>query len=265
VREVTNRLMLLAKKSGPAIFIVGHVTKEGVVAGPRTLEHMVDTVLYFEGERHASYRILRGVKNRFGSTNEIGVFEMRREGLVEVKNPSAFMLSGRPLDASGSVVVCSMEGTRPILTEIQALVAPTNFQLPKRTAVGIDYNKVSLLIAVLEKKAGLRLGGCDAYVNLAGGMKINEPALDLGIVMAVASSYKNRALDSKTIIFGEVGLTGEVRGVSQAETRIREAKKMGFSRCILPQSNVEGLLEPEKLGIQLNGVASVVEALQFLS
>lgn len=264
VREITGRLMTLAKKKNTAIFIVGHVTKEGVVAGPRTLEHMVDTVLYFEGERHASYRILRGVKNRFGSTNEIGVFEMRKEGLIEVENPSAFMLNGRPLDASGSAVVCSMEGTRPILLEIQALVAPTNFQIPKRTAVGIDFNRVSLLMAVLEKRAGMHLGGCDAYVNLTGGMRIGEPAMDLGIVMAIASSYKNRALDSETIVFGEVGLTGEVRGVSQAETRIREAKKMGFTRCIMPRSNVEGIIEPEKLGIRLVGISNVAEALQCI-
>jgi len=262
VREITARLMILAKKKNTAVFIVGHVTKEGVVAGPRTLEHMVDTVLYFEGERHASYRILRGVKNRFGSTNEIGVFEMRKEGLIEVSNPSAFMLNGRPLDASGSSVVCSMEGTRPILLEIQALVTPTNYQIPKRTAVGIDFNRVGLLMAVLEKKAGLHLGGCDAYVNLTGGMKITEPAMDLGIVMAIASSYKNRAIDSKTIVFGEVGLTGEVRGVSMAETRIREAKKMGFNRCILPLSNIEGMIEPEKLGIELVGVTSVYDALK---
>ena len=264
VREITGRLMILAKKKNTAIFIVGHVTKEGVVAGPRTLEHMVDTVLYFEGERHASYRILRGVKNRFGSTNEIGVFEMRKEGLIEVANPSAFMLNGRPLDAAGSTVVCSMEGTRPILLEIQALVTPTNFQLPKRTAVGIDFNRVSLLMAVLEKRAGLHLGGCDAYVNLTGGMKIAEPAMDLGIVMAIASSYKNRAIDSKTIVFGEVGLTGEIRGVSQAETRIREAKKMGFERCILPLSNMEGIIEPDQLGIQLVGVSNVYDALKHL-
>jgi len=262
VREITARLMILAKKKNTAVFIVGHVTKEGVVAGPRTLEHMVDTVLYFEGERHASYRILRGVKNRFGSTNEIGVFEMRKEGLLEVSNPSAFMLNGRPLDASGSSVVCSMEGTRPILLEIQALITPTNYQIPKRTAVGIDFNRVGLLMAVLEKKAGLHLGGCDAYVNLTGGMKITEPAMDLGIVMAIASSYKNRAIDSKTIVFGEVGLTGEVRGVSMAETRIREAKKMGFNRCILPLSNIEGMIEPEKLGIELVGVTSVYDALK---
>ena len=264
VREITGRLMVLAKKKNTAIFIVGHVTKEGVVAGPRTLEHMVDTVLYFEGERHASYRILRGVKNRFGSTNEIGVFEMRKEGLIEVQNPSAFMLSGRPLDASGSAVVCSMEGTRPILLEIQALVTPTSFQLPKRTAVGIDFNRVSLLMAVLEKKAGLHLGGCDAYVNLTGGMKITEPAMDLGIIMAIASSYKNKALDSKTIVFGEVGLTGEIRGVFQAELRIREAKKMGFKRCSLRYSNMEGMIEPEKLGMDLVGVTNVYDALKHL-
>lgn len=264
VREVTGRLMAVSKKLGPAIFIVGHVTKEGVVAGPRTLEHMVDTVLYFEGERHASYRILRGVKNRFGSTNEIGVFEMRKEGLVEVENPSAFMLNGRPIDASGSVVVCSVEGTRPILIEIQALVTPTSFQLPKRTAVGIDYNRVSLLMAVLEKKAGMRLGGCDAYVNLAGGIKVNEPAVDLGIVMAIASSYKNKAVDPGTIIFGEVGLTGEIRGISQAELRIKEAKKMGFKRCILPKSNIDGMVLAQNHEITLIGVSNVSEALQCI-
>ncbi len=264
VREITGRLMILAKKKNTAIFIVGHVTKEGVVAGPRTLEHMVDTVLYFEGERHAAYRILRGVKNRFGSTNEIGVFEMRKEGLIEVENPSAFMLNGRPLDASGSAVVCSMEGTRPILLELQALVTPTNFQIPKRTAVGIDFNRVSLLMAVLEKRAGLHLGGCDAYVNLTGGMRIAEPAMDLGIVMAIVSSYKNRVIDSETIVFGEVGLTGEIRGVSQAEARIREAKKMGFTRCIMPLSNIEGIIEPAKLGIALVGVSNVADALKHI-
>src|SRR5699024_2428420 len=218
-------------------FIVGHVTKEGVVAGPRTLEHMVDTVLYFEGEQNAVYRILRGVKNRFGSTNEIGVFEMKQKGLYEVTNPSQVMLDGRPLDASGSVVVCAMEGTRPLLIEIQALVSPTSFNMPRRTSVGIDYNRVNLLLAVLEKRAGMQLGGCDAYVNLAGGMKLGEPAIDLGIICAVISSYRNVPVHPGTMIFGEVGLTGEVRGVGFVEQRLMEAMKMGFTRCIIPKTN----------------------------
>src|SRR5699024_3115015 len=216
LRESTNILMQLAKGMNISIFIVGHVTKEGTVAGPRTLEHMVDTVLYFEGERHASYRILRGVKNRFGSTNEIGVFEMMQNGLEEVPNPSEVMLNGRPFDSSGSVVVCSIEGTRPILIEIQALVTDTNFGIPRRTTVGIDYNRVNLLLAVLEKRAGLHLGDWDAYVNLAGGMKVGGPAMDLGIVMAIASSYKNKVVDPELLIFGEVGLSGEIRGVIMA-------------------------------------------------
>ena len=262
VRESTNILMQIAKGSGISIFIVGHVTKEGVVAGPRVLEHMVDTVLYFEGDRHASYRVLRGVKNRFGSTNEIGVFEMCGNGLMEVENPSKTMLSGRPLDASGSVVVCSMEGTRPILIEIQALVSPTSFQMPRRTAVGIDYNRVNLLMAVLEKRVGYQLGGCDAYVNLAGGMRLGEPAIDLGIIMAIASSYKNTALPEDTIIFGEVGLVGEVRAVSGGEARIKEAQKLGFKRCILPQANVEALKSRPR--IQLMGVSNIREALDYI-
>lgn len=262
VREVTSRMMRIAKENDIAIFIVGHVTKEGVVAGPRTLEHMVDTVLYFEGEREAAYRILRGVKNRFGSTNEIGVFEMCGNGLMEVENPSKTMLSGRPLDASGSVVVCSMEGTRPILIEIQALVSPTSFQMPRRTAVGIDYNRVNLLMAVLEKRVGYQLGGCDAYVNLAGGMRLGEPAIDLGIIMAIASSYKNTALPEDTIIFGEVGLVGEVRAVSGGEARIKEAQKLGFKRCILPQANVEALKSRPR--IQLMGVSNIREALDYI-
>ena len=261
VREVTSQLMMLAKQTGTAIFIVGHVTKEGVVAGPRTLEHMVDTVLYFEGDRHASYRILRGVKNRFGSTNEIGVFEMLQNGLEEVPNPSEVMLNGRPLDSSGSVVVCSIEGTRPILIEIQALVTDTNFGIPRRTSVGIDYNRVNLLLAVLEKRAGYQLGGCDAYVNLTGGMKLGEPAIDLGIVMALVSSYKNRAIDSHTLIFGEVGLTGEVRGVNMAEQRVYEAQKMGFTTCILPKTNLDSLKGEYK--IKLIGVSNVKEAIDL--
>jgi DNA repair protein RadA/Sms len=262
VREVTSRLMRIAKEHNIAIFIVGHVTKEGVVAGPRTLEHMVDTVLYFEGDRQAVYRILRSVKNRFGSTNEIGVFEMRQDGLTEVENPSQIMLNGRPLDAPGSVVVCSLEGTRPVLIEIQALVSPTNFNMPRRTAVGIDYNRVNLLMAVLEKRVGLQLGGCDAYVNLAGGMKLGEPAIDLGIILAISSSYRNIALPADTIIFGEVGLVGEIRGVSQAEQRILEAEKMGFHTCILPKANLDNLRI--KTDMKLLGVANVREAMDAL-
>ena len=235
VRESTNVLMQLAKGLGISIFIVGHVTKEGTVAGPRVLEHMVDTVLYFEGDRHASYRILRGVKNRFGSTNEIGVFEMRQDGLREVENPSEFMLQGKPENAPGSVVACSMEGTRPILLEVQALVCKTNFGMPRRTTTGTDFNRVNLLMAVLEKRAGFRLADYDAYVNIAGGIKMNEPAIDLAIVMAIASSYKNMPIDERTIVFGEVGLSGEVRAVSMPEQRIAEAKKLGFATCIIPQ------------------------------
>ena len=262
VREVTAQMMRIAKEENIAVFIVGHVTKEGVVAGPRTLEHMVDTVLYFEGERDAAYRILRGVKNRFGSTNEIGVFEMCADGLTEVENPSKMMLNGRPVDASGSVVVCSLEGTRPILIEIQALISPTSFQMPRRTAVGIDYNRVNLLMAVLEKRVGLQLGGCDAYVNLAGGMRLVEPAIDLGIILAIASSYKNIPLPEDTIIFGEVGLVGEVRRVSQGDQRIKEAEKLGFKTCILPKANVDSL--KIRTNMRLLGVANVREALDCI-
>ena len=264
VREATNTLMQLAKGLGISIFIVGHVTKEGTVAGPRVLEHMVDTVLYFEGDRHASYRLLRAVKNRFGSTNEIGVFEMKEQGLVEVENPSKVMLDGRPTDASGSVVVCSMEGTRPLLIEIQALVSPTSFNMPRRTTVGIDFNRVNLLLAVLEKKAGMQLGGCDAYVNLAGGMKLGEPAIDLGIICAVVSSYRNLPVHEGTLIFGEVGLTGEVRGVSHVEQRLAEAIKMGFTRCIMPKTNAEVLGDNICQKIQVIGVSNVREVIQVL-
>lgn len=261
VREATNMLMQLAKGLNITIFIVGHVTKEGTVAGPRVLEHMVDTVLYFEGDRHASYRILRGVKNRFGSTNEIGVFEMRQNGLTEVKNPSEFMLNGRLEDSSGSVVACSMEGTRPILLEIQALVCESNFGMPRRTAAGTDYNRVNLLMAVLEKRIGYRLSNYDAYVNIAGGIKINEPALDLGIVMAIVSSYKNRPVEEGTIIFGEVGLNGEVRAVSMPEQRVSEAKKLGFAKCIMPAVSVESVKNVQ--GIQIVGVKNLNEAIQL--
>ncbi len=262
VREATNTLMQLAKGLGITIFIVGHVTKEGTVAGPRVLEHMVDTVLYFEGDRHASYRILRGVKNRFGSTNEIGVFEMCQEGLKEVKNPSEFMLSGRPENAPGSVVACSMEGTRPVLLEIQALVCKSGFGFPRRTAAGTDYNRVNLLMAVLEKRAGYALGDWDAYVNIAGGIRINEPAVDLGIVLAIASSYKNRPLSDDTIVFGEVGLSGEVRAVSMPEQRVAEAKKLGFRNCIIPAVSVDSVKNIE--GIRIAGVSHIREAIQQL-
>lgn len=258
VRESTNILMQIAKNFGISIFVVGHVTKEGVVAGPRVLEHMVDTVLYFEGDRHAAYRILRGVKNRFGSTNEIGVFEMTKDGLAEVQNPSEFMLSGRPEEPSGSVVACSIEGTRPMLVEIQALVCKTNFGMPRRTAAGTDFNRVNLLMAVLEKRLGYNLSQCDAYVNIAGGIKINEPALDLAIVMAIMSSYKDRAISNNTICFGEVGLSGEVRAVNMAEQRVLEAKKLGFEVCILPKVSLESIGRID--GIKLIGVSNVKEA-----
>lgn len=262
VRESTGILMQIAKGMGISIFIVGHVTKEGVVAGPRVLEHMVDTVLYFEGDRHAAYRILRGVKNRFGSTNEIGVFEMRQEGLQEVENPSEYMLSGKPKGASGSVVACSMEGTRPILLEVQALVCHSNFGIPRRTAAGTDFNRVNLLMAVLEKRLGLKLGDCDAYVNIAGGIRMNEPAIDLGIVLAVVSSFKERPIDEKTICFGEVGLSGEVRAVSMAEQRVLEAKKLGFETCILPEVCRENLNQIR--GIKLTGVRTVKDAMDAI-
>lgn len=260
VREATAAFMQLAKGLGITIFIVGHVTKEGVVAGPRVLEHMVDTVLYFEGDRHAAYRILRGVKNRFGSTNEIGVFEMRDQGLAEVTNPSEYMLSGKPKDASGSVVACSIEGTRPILLEVQALVCRSNFGIPRRTAAGTDTNRVNLLMAVLEKRLNLRLSECDAYVNIAGGIKMNEPALDLGIVLAILSSYKERCIDEKMICFGEVGLSGEVRAVNMAKQRILEARKLGFTTCILPKVSVDPKMKAD--GITLIGVDNVQEAVR---
>lgn len=262
VRESTNVFMQLAKGLCIPVFIVGHVTKEGTVAGPRVLEHMVDTVLYFEGDRHASYRILRGVKNRFGSTNEIGVFEMRQSGLVEVENPSEYMLNGRPEQASGSVVACSMEGTRPILIEIQALVCNSNFGMPRRTAAGTDYNRVNLLMAVLEKRLGMALGNSDAYVNIAGGIKMNEPAIDLGIIMALVSSYRNRPIDEKTIVFGEVGLSGEVRAVNMPEQRVVEAKKLGFETCILPQVCMKMVKEIK--GIRLIGVKTISDAVNTI-
>lgn len=263
VREVTAKLMQLAKQEEVAIFVVGHVTKEGTVAGPKTLEHMVDTVLYFEGDRYGSYRMLRGVKNRFGSTNEMGVFEMVGTGLLEVTNPSKVMLEGKPKEASGSVVTCTMEGTRPILLEVQALCTQTNFNMPRRTAVGIDYNRVNLLIAVIEKRLHLQLGGCDAYVNIAGGIKVNEPAVDLAIILALISSYKNRSLSEDTIVFGEVGLTGEVRAVNMVEQRIKEAEKLGFTTCILPKANLRH--QKENGNLKCIGVEHIHEVLDYIS
>ena len=242
--------MQIAKGLGITVFVVGHVTKEGVVAGPRVLEHMVDTVLYFEGDRHASYRVLRGVKNRFGSTDEIGVFEMRANGLKEVTNPSEFMLDGRPEGASGSVVACSMEGTRPILIEIQALVSRSAFVMPRRTSVGVDYNRVNLLMAVLEKRLHIPLGDYDAYVNIAGGVRMNEPAIDLGLVLAIYSS------------FGEVGLSGEVRSVNMIEQRINEAQKLGFKKVILPRVSMKNL--EGKFDIELIGVDNIKDAVDTI-
>ncbi len=262
VRESTNILMQIAKGMGISIFIVGHVTKEGNVAGPRVLEHMVDTVLYFEGDRHASYRILRAVKNRFGSTNEIGVFEMCNTGLEEVKNPSEFLLNGRPENASGSVVACSMEGTRPILVEIQALVCQSNFGIPRRTAVGTDFNRVNLLMAVLEKKVGIHLAASDAYVNIAGGMKMTEPAIDLGICLAIVSSAKDIVIPDNVMVFGEVGLSGEIRAVSMAGQRVREAKKLGFGTVMLPEVCKSSVGKTE--GINLVYVSQIRDAISYI-
>lgn len=262
VRECTNLLMQIAKGRGITIFLVGHVTKEGVVAGPRVLEHMVDTVLYFEGDRSAMYRILRAVKNRFGATNEMGVFEMLQSGLREVTNPSAYLLEGRSTDSSGTVTACLMEGTRPIMLEVQALVCKTSFGLPRRTSAGIDFNRVNLLIAVLEKRMGMQLSSCDAYVNVTGGIRISEPALDLAVVMAIAGSYRDRVIDAHTVIFGEVGLAGEIRGVSMVQQRLNEAARLGFTCCILPAISARDLQVPE--GMTCIPVATVKEAAGLL-
>ncbi len=262
VRESTGILLQLAKGLGVSVLIVGHVTKEGTVAGPRVLEHMVDTVLYFEGDRHASYRILRGVKNRFGSTNEIGVFEMREQGLEEVMNASEYMLSGRPENASGSVVACTMEGTRPLLVEIQALICHSSFGIPRRQATGTDLNRVNLLMAVLEKRSGIQMASCDAYGNITGGMKILEPAIDLGIVLAILSSFRNAALNPRLIAFGEVGLSGEVRAVSMARQRVAEAEKLGFEVCVLPWVCAQDCGKNGK--IKLLGVRTVQDAIDKL-
>ena len=263
VRETTGILMQIAKGSGITIFIVGHVTKEGIVAGPRVLEHMVDTVLYFEGERFASYRILRGVKNRFGSTNEIGVFEMQQDGLKEVPNPSEYMLQGRPEDTPGSVVACSMEGTRPVLIEVQALVCQSNLAFPRRTADGADLNRVNLLMAVLEKRLGLQLNHCDAYVNIAGGMRLREPAVDLGIVAALISSYRDITVSDRTVVFGEIGLGGEVRAVSMAKQRVQEAVKLGFDTVIMPEVSRKSVGSVK--GTAIRGVRTVRELYTLLT
>ena len=262
IREATGILLRLAKETGITFFLVGHVTKDGNVAGPRVLEHMVDAVLYFEGDRYASYRVLRSVKNRFGSTNEIGIFEMRADGLSEVLNPSEFLLSGRPHDVGGSVVTCSMEGTRPLLLEVQALVCRTSYGYPKRQSTGTDFNRVSLLMAVIEKRLGVPMSQFDAYINLAGGIRQTEPALDLGIVMAILSSYRNVPADDRMIVFGEVGLSGEVRAVSVAQMRVQEAAKMGFTTCVLPRSNMRRLQIPE--GMRLIPVSSLAELVDIL-
>ncbi|HET8564391.1 MAG TPA: DNA repair protein RadA [Candidatus Binatia bacterium] len=257
VRESSGSIIVLAKKTGLTTFLIGHVTKDGAIAGPRVLEHMVDTVLYFEGDSGHNFRILRAVKNRFGSTNEIGVFEMKEAGLKEVGNPSEIFLMERPLEAPGSAVVCSMEGTRPILVELQALVSRSFLAVPRRTTIGVDHNRVALLVAVLEKKIGAHLFDQDIFVNVAGGVHVNEPAVDLGIIAAIASSHREKVLDPKTVFFGEVGLAGEIRGISQAETRVHEAEKLGFERCLLPQSNVTQLKQIR--GIQLTGASSLKE------
>jgi len=261
VRECGARLMTLAKGEGIATFLVGHVTKEGAIAGPRVLEHLVDTVLYFEGEQHHAYRVLRSVKNRFGSTNEIGVFEMAERGLIEVTNPSGFFLSERPKGAPGSVVVASLEGTRPLLLELQALVSPASFGTPRRTVLGADYNRVCLLLAVLEKRLGFPLQSQDAFVNVAGGGRVSEPAADLGVVLAAASSYLDRPLRSDLVVMGEVGLTGEVRAVTALEVRLKEAAALGFAGAVVPQNNLTGS-RTHPLDVQ--GVGSVEEAVKLL-
>jgi DNA repair protein RadA/Sms len=262
VREASSRLILFSKKNGIPVFLVGHVTKDGSIAGPKVLEHMVDTVLYFEGDSGHAYRIIRSIKNRFGPTNEIGVFEMQDKGLKEVPNPSAFFLEQRPQNVPGSVVVPSLEGTRPILVEIQALVSATNMGMPRRTAIGVDHNRVSLLVAVLDKICGMHLGGSDIFINVAGGIRVEEPAVDLGVVAAMASSFLDRPVDSRTVILGEVGLTGEVRAVSQIEVRVKEAARLGFSRCVVPKTNAKQLTKIGKM--EVCAISSLKELLENL-
>lgn len=261
VRAVTGALLRIAKGSGTTVFIVGHVTKEGTMAGPRVLEHMVDTVLYFEGESHSSYRVLRSAKNRFGSTDELGVFEMSGAGLSDVPNASAAMLEGRPESGSGSVVVCAMEGTRPLLLEVQALVCRSNLGIPRRQAAGFDYNRVNILMAVLEKRGGLKLSDCDAYINVAGGVRVREPAMDLAVCAAIISSFRNRAFDRDTVIFGEVGLSGEVRSVGMSDRRLSEAEKLGFGRAVIPA----GSRSPGTKGkIEITGVRNVYDVMGLI-
>jgi len=264
VRECAAFFTHLAKSGDMSVFLVGHVTKEGGFAGPRILEHMVDTVLYFEGEstKGHSHRLIRAVKNRFGSTNEIGVFEMGESGLTGIDDPSAYMLAGRPLDASGSVVTCSMEGTRPMLTEVQALVAYTNFGTPRRTSTGLDYNRMVMLMAVLEKRAGYKLQNFDAYVNIAGGLRIDEPAADAGVIAALASCYKNKPIDPHIMVMGEVGLSGELRAIAQPERRAAEAARQGFTGCVLPMANKKKIRVPE--GFRVLGAANIGEMLNAL-
>ena len=262
VREITSQIMKVCKSRAITTIIIGHVTKEGNIAGPRVLEHMVDTVLYLEGERYFSYRILRGVKNRFGSTNEIGMFEMVNEGMTEIINPSDILISEREDNPAGSCIVSSMEGTRPILVELQALTTQSVFGFPKRTANGLDYNRLALLIAVLEKKAGLLLGNQDVYLNVVGGIRLNEPSIDLGIMMVTASIYKNVPIPKDMVIMGEVGLTGEVRRINLIEKRLKEAEKLGFKTCIIPESNRKLLKENYKLDII--GVKNINEAMKSL-
>jgi len=263
IRECTAKIMQFAKSYGVAIFLIGHVTKEGSIAGPRVLEHLVDTVFYFEGERDHRYRILRAVKNRFGSTNEIGVFEMQETGLKEVKNPSEIFLSERPMGSSGSVVTPTLEGTRPILVEIQALVSPCNFGVPRRTTIGIDSNRVSLLVAVLDKRAGIHILGQDIFMNVAGGVKIVEPAIDLGVSMSLVSSFLNKPIQSDLLVFGEVGLSGEIRGVSRVDLRLKEAEKLGFKQCILPRINSDRI-KSSISSISLIGVNSIENAIDAM-
>lgn len=262
VRDSAMRLMFMAKSTNTSVFLVGHVTKDGAIAGPRLLEHMVDTVLYFEGDRNHVFRILRAVKNRFGSTNEIGVFEMKEQGLVEVTNPSAVFISERPEKASGSIVTASVEGTRPILVELQALASSTNFGTPRRTILGLDANRVALLVAVMEKKLGMHLMSHDIFMNVAGGVKIVEPAVDMGVVAAVASSFLDRPIQSGSVVLGEVGLTGEIRAISHVEIRVAEVKKMGFTRCLIPRGNLVRMAGMN--GIELIGIAHVGEAVELL-
>jgi DNA repair protein RadA/Sms len=262
VRECAARLVSFAKRSGISLFIIGHVTKEGAIAGPRVLEHIVDTVLYFEGDRGHSFRVLRTVKNRFGSTNEIGVFGMTDAGLIDIENPSELFLSEKAQDGAGSTVVACIEGTRPLLIELQALVSPTTFGMPRRTCMGVDFNRVNLLVAVMEKIAGMHLGGMDIFINVVGGIKIVEPAVDLGIIASIASSFRETPVDSKTVVFGEVGLSGEIRAVNQVDARIKEASKIGFQRGVIPRTNADKV--KERAGFEILGVNSVDEFLEVV-